>query len=625
VRFHRKADRSGTAGDAGDADGDSVDPADLEDSDDSEPRFSLSRIPVALRWVLVGLAVVVCLLGWFSFKAWQIDRALAQAEVDVGYLRIDVSSGRFTAFGPDADRLQRDATAASSASRDPVWRAASHLPLVGANLRAASIVSRALEHVVDGAIVPLSQTGSFQVIEAHDAGVGQLMTALDADTVPIANAVAAVDRASNDVNSVKTGSLLGFVSRHLVSAQVKLGRAAQQIRDLQRLAKVAPDLLGQHKPQNILLLFQTPAEQRGTGGLVGAWGELRSDKGKVTLEGFGSIDTLTKLPVAPAGVNPQIRAIYGPDVALPQNFNESASFPDAAQMFSASWTAGAGRGIVPDAVLSIDPVALGHMLSATGPVKTSSGLQVTAANAADLLLRKEYYTYPGSDQGPRVAFLADVTTAVFAKLTKPGYSVGAVGRKIAQNASEGRLAVWSPNRADEEQWVQLGVSGSLGTPAPGTVRLALNSLDGSKLGAYLTTHIAVTNTCTPGPQITMNFASTVPLDIPLYAGTHVAGLAVTTMRFAYSLYVSPSWGVRSITVAGQKSSFSADREGGWEVLRGVVEIPRASFRLVAVQLVAGPAASSVSTVITMPQAADVVTHIEPNVTGETACPAQPNG
>jgi Protein of unknown function (DUF4012) len=613
VRFHRKA-----------YDGYSDDP-DLEDSDDSEPRFSLARVPVAVRWILVGAAVVVCLLGWFSFKAWQIDRALGKAEVDVGYLRVDLSAGRFTAFGPDADRLQRDATAASSASHDPVWVAASHLPWLGGNLRAATVVSRALERVVDGAIVPLSRSDSFRVIEAKDAGIGQLMTALGQDAAPIASAVAAVDGANKDVASVKTGSLFGFVSRHVVSAQAKLSRAAQQIDDLQRLAKVAPNLLGQQTPQNILLLFQTPAEERGTEGLVGAWGELRADKGKVTLEEFGSIDTLTKLPVAPAGVNPQIRAVYGPDVELPQNFNESASFPDAAQMFSASWTAGAGHGVIPDAVLSIDPVALGHMLSATGPVKTSTGLQVTAANAAELLLRQEYYTYPGSDQAPRVAFLGDVTTAVFAKLTKPGYSVGAVGRKIAQSVSEGRLTIWSPKPADEEQWVQLGVSGALGTPTDGTVRLALNSLDGSKLGAYLTTRISVTNSCTPGPQVAITFTSTAPLDIPLYAGTHVAGLDVTTMRLAYSLYVSLSWGVRSITVAGQKSVFSADKEGGWEVLRGTVDIPRASFRIVAVQLEAGLHASSVTTVIATPQAADVVTNIAPNVAGGSACPAPPNG
>ena len=345
-----------------------------------------------------------------------------------------------------------------------------------------------------------------------------MLTALGQDSASIAAAVTAVDKANADVAALHTGGLLGFVRRRVVSAQLKLTRASTQVQDLSALSTVAPALLGQDKPRTILLMFQTPAEERGTGGVVGAWGELRTDKGAISLLDFGSNESFAKLPVPLAGVSRDISADYGSDTSLPQNFNLSASFPDAAQLFSASWTNRGGQGVVPDAVVSIDPVALGHMLSAIGPVKTSNGTELNATNAADILQKKEYYTFPGADQAPRIAFLGEVTRAVFARMTKPGYAVGALARKIAQSAGTGDLEVWSADPTAEAKWVQMGVGGNLGSPtapdAANTVRLALNSLDASKLGAYLTTTFTSTNVCNPGPLLTITLRSTAPLDIP---------------------------------------------------------------------------------------------------------------
>lgn len=604
-----------------DSDADEEPPYFPDDDDGGRWRFR------PITWVAIGvLTLIVLAIAWTGLKAWEIDHGLAHAERDVAFLKADLGAGRFSAFGPDTDRLQRDATSASSASHDPFWELTSHLPFVGANARAASVVSRSLNHVVQGALVPLNQSNTFGVISADNAGVANLMSALGTDTAPIAQAVAAIDKANRDIQTLHVGSLWNFVGRKVTSAQQKISKADTQIQDLSRLATVTPTLLGQERPQTLLLLFQTPAEERGTGGLVGAWGELRTDKGSVSLLDFGSLDSLAKVQTVPAGVNPEIATTYGNVIQVPQNFNVSASFPDAAQIFSTSWTTGPGHGVVPDAVLSIDPVALGHLLSATGPVKTASGLQLNASNAVDILLRQEYYTFPGTDQGPRVAFLGEVTRAVFAKLTKPGYSVGALGRKIAQSAGDGDLLVWSATPADQRQWVKLRVSGDLGSPTTaagmGTVRLALNSLDGSKLGAYLTTTVDVTNTCTAGTTMKVTFRSEAPADIPFYAGTHVTGLVSTTMRLGYSLYVPPNLGVASITIGGTPTTFTSDHEGGWRLLRGSLDIPRQSSRVVTVQLTSATPGGQLSTVVVQPEAAPVTPHIVGAVTtnGSTCTP-----
>jgi hypothetical protein len=581
-------------------------------------------------WAIAGVVLLlVCVVGWTGFKAWQLDRSISRAEVDVSFLRLDLGSGRFGAFAPDAARLQTDATAASSTSHDPVWVGVSHIPFLGRNLRAASVVAQSLSRIVNGALVPLSTSHTFTTAASNNAGVSNLLTALGEDSGSIAAAVAAVNKANADVAALHTGGLLGFVRRRVISAQAKLNRASTQVTDLSALSTVAPALLGQDKPRTILLMFQTPAEERGTGGLIGAWGELHTDKGAISLIAFGSLDSLAKVPVPPPGVASDFSAIYGPDIALPQNFNLSASFPDAAQIFSKSWTTGPGLGAVPDAVVSIDPVALGHMLSAIGPVKTSNGTELTATNASDILQKQEYYTFPGADQAPRIAFLGEVTRAVFAKMTKPGYAVGALARKIAQSAGTGDLEVWSADPTAEAKWVEMGVGGELGSPttpdAASSVRFTLNSLDGSKLGAYLATSVTSTNVCNPGPLLTITLRSTAPLDIPWYAGTHLTGLDITTMRVSYSLYLAPGWGVKSISAGGQPSAFSAQMEGGWRLIRGVIDVPRATTRIIAVQLSEGNGTSEITKILPEPEASPVVTAVQGNVTDGTVCTAQPNG
>jgi hypothetical protein len=153
----------------------------------------------------------------------------------------------------------------------------------------------------------------------------------------------------------------------------------------------------------------------------------------------------------------------------------------------------------------------------------------------------------------------------------------------------------------------------------------LNSLDGSKLGAYLTTSFTATNVCNPGPLLTITLRSAAPTDIPWYAGTHLAGLDITTMRLSYSLYLAPGWAVKSISAAGQPSAFSSQMEGGWRLIRGVIDVPRTTTRIVAVQLAAGAGTSEITKISTEPEASTVATSVQGNVTAGTACTAQPNG
>jgi hypothetical protein len=302
----------------------------------------------------------------------------------------------------------------------------------------------------------------------------------------------------------------------------------------------------------------------------------------------------------------------------PQNLNLSASFPDAAKLFSAAWSAGPGNGVQPDGVVSIDPVALGDLLSVLGSVTTSNGFTLTSSNAADVLLRKQYYTYAGVDQAPRVAFLGQVTTAVFARVTKGDYPPAALGRRLAKGVAEGRILVWSADPANESAWQSLGAAGELGEPAPELVRFALNSLDGSKLGAYLHTSVLAAACGSAAAQLNFTFTSDAPADLPWYAGTHISGVSATTMKLGYSLYIAPQWGISRIAIDGKRQGFTSATEAGWRLVRGTVEIRPGTTVKLAIQLTGARGVPALRSVVVEPQAHEVPTHVASDVGGASA-------
>ena len=82
------------------------------------------------------------------------------------------------------------------------------------------------------------------------------------------------------------------------------------------------------------------------------------------------------------------------------------------------------------------------------------------------------------------------------------------------------------------------------------------------------------------------------------------------MKLGYSLYLAPVWGVKSISAAGKPLAFSAQTEGGWRLIRGVIEVPRTSTRIVAVQLVASAGATEITKILTEPEASQVATSVQ---------------
>ncbi len=181
---------------------------------------------------------------------------------------------------------------------------------------------------------------------------------------------------------------------------------------------------------------------------------------------------------------------------------------------------GRSRSATPiDGVASIDPVALSHLLAASGPVDLPTGDQLTADNAASLLLNEVYFRY--SDPQDQDAFFAAAAAAVFQRLTATS-DVRALADAALRAIDEGRI-LYAPG--DARQRELLAGTRILGaypdTNADVTLLAAyVNDITEGKLDYYLGTAISVeSDLCTTSgaPTFVQNVtlaSSLDPADVP---------------------------------------------------------------------------------------------------------------
>jgi len=126
-------------------------------------------------------------------------------------------------------------------------------------------------------------------------------------------------------------------------------------------------MMGADGSRDYFMGFQTNAEARRTGGLLGGFGVLHFDNGKFTVDELGANAELDK-PFTPIDLGGEYNEQYGftnPTTDF-HNSNLSSHFPYAAQIWKSMWTQQTGVDV--DGVVAIDPVALSYILGAVGPV-----------------------------------------------------------------------------------------------------------------------------------------------------------------------------------------------------------------------------------------------------------------
>jgi hypothetical protein len=386
-----------------------------------------------------------------------------------------------------ASRAFADAAAAfarSGASLDePIGRISSLIPILGRNVDVADQLARA------GLAFSLAGRDLSSALSRLPNGIGTL--APHDGSIPVEEIARFADVLSTEEDAV-TGALGGLerspdsllfppVANARNDAIEAVRSASQTLSTLSDLSGALPSFAGSSGLRRYFFGAATPAEQRGTGGLVGAYSILTLQDGALRFSRFRATNTLTDL--APGKVpppNPDYRRNYDQygGAGNWQNMNMTPDFPSAARAVEATYRLDTGHDL--DGVIVADPSALQLLLHVTGPTKIP--FLGTRVSAADVVAFTEYRAYSlFKTAAVRKRVLGEVAAGVVDRFLRiPGHGLERL-RALAAATQQGHLLIYADDSQMESALERAGVGGSMTVPPGDMLSVVVNSASGSKV------------------------------------------------------------------------------------------------------------------------------------------------
>ncbi|HEY0870242.1 MAG TPA: DUF4012 domain-containing protein, partial [Acidothermaceae bacterium] len=555
---------------------------------------------MALRIALVLFVLLIAAAAWVAYNGMRAKSDLLRAADDVAVLQHQAESGDVAGERTSLANLQREAHAARTETRGPIWALARSTPLVGGNASAVATVASAVDDLAQHALPSLvgaSETLDLQQIAPHDGRID--LAPIQHAAPAILGAASAVQRVRDQVAGISTSGLLPVVRTSVLRLQGDLDKAVTTTSNAARAVTLLPPMLGADGARTYALLFLNNAEVRATGGIAGSWAIVHVENGGVAIVRQGSAgdvnNHLTGVPVPPdvAAIYTNRPGTFFQDVDMSPSFPTDAAL--ASEMFHQAY------GIQVDGVISTDPVALAGLLSATGPVKLPLGGSLTASNAVSLLLSQVYANIQNPAQED--AYFAQAAYAVFAALSAGQGDARATIKSLADAAGAGRLTVWSQHPAEENLLAGTALEGAMPSNEPAgnpTVGVFLNDGTGAKLDYYLREDVAVAPAAScPARRIAFHvrvtLTSTVPADaagLPAYVK---GGASAGTMR-SQVVFAAPIGGsIVSASVDGVRTSIGSGVESGRSEGVVFVDLAPGAEKTIDVELVTASLSSKLRT------------------------------
>ena len=291
---------------------------------------------------------------------------------------------------------------------------------------------------------------------------------------------------------------LRVADTRLDSFRKDLDAAIPEADRAQRALDVAPGLLGGSGTRRYLVLFGNPSETHGLGGFIGAWAELDTTDGKLTLTRHGKMGELndaTDWHTRKITGQPEYLRRYGylQPARFLQNMSASPDFPTVSDVAEQLYPQAGGTKV--DGVLYVDPYALAALLELTGPV-TADGVSVplTSKNAADFLLHGQYLATPNPND--RSDVLSNAAEATFKALTTRKLpTISAITDTLSPLVHQRRLLMTSTETDANRYLASIGLTGAFPAASGGDL-FSVRTSNGSANKADYYLHV------TPGYGVT---------------------------------------------------------------------------------------------------------------------------
>jgi hypothetical protein len=562
------------------------------------------RWVIASSWLAAIAVLAIASVAWLGSRATIIKNELEATTQLIPVLKDNIASDKPQEASATADQLRSHTAAAREAAGDPLWTLASAVPILGANFSAIAEVARSADDVAALGVAPL-----VKVFDSLDWN-SLLPNSTGTDLAPIQKASPSVSAAAHAVRAsaerldrIDASSLLPQVAEPLTRAREQLQTVTGALDVAANAAQVAPGMLGNDSPRNYLLMIQNNAEARASGGIPGALAVLTLDHGKLTLGAQGSASGLGVMsPALP--VDAEQQQIYSERLGeYMQDVNLTPDFPTAASTAQAMWEKKTGQHV--DGVISLDPVALGYVLDATGPVKiTSPGLitlagrglptELNGKNVVPTLLSDVYAKI--AQPQLQDAYFAGVAQEIFGALSSGKGDAKGLIDGITRGTSEGRILVWSGASAEQAVIAKYPLSGSIGGPSvsPAQFGVYFNDGTGAKMDYYVKRTVRLVEECTRDDygqvKVRITSTNTAPANaatsLPAYVtGGGSFGVPAGTVQTNVVAYGPVQANVETAIVDGKKASFGANRHANRPV--GTVTVSLAPGQSSTVELTFG--------------------------------------
>lgn len=525
-----------------------------------------------LRRILAGLGVVLLVtLLWVGVRLLLVRGHLEQARRDVAAAREEVRAGHVE-LALERARAAGAATAATRGlHRDPVWWLGRHLPLIGSTLVTTEGLADAADDLATSVLPPLAEAADDvrgERIRLPDGGFD--LTRVRSAGARLAEAQRVLQATMARVQALPAVVLLGPVGTARDQLLAELRPLEQELNRAGVATRLAPAMLGADGPRRYFLALQNTAEARGSGGIIGAYGVVVADRGRLSLVKAGGdrdlVDQDTSATPFPADLERRWGS-FGV-TSIWRNANLSPHWPWASQVLQALYSKAYGERL--DGVIGLDPAAAGYVLDATGPVRLADGTELTGANLTTFVQQTLYARYP--DSGARQAVLTEIQKAIFGALLRggdPGGLLSALGRA----SGEGRLLVASADPAEQALLEGTSLGGAVPEEAGPYGALVLTNSSGDKLDFYLDRDVAWDAEACGGPRRTVTLTASLTSNAPSSGlPPYVAGgetinrvVPVGSLQEYVSVYGTPGGRLLSATVDGQEAVVVQDTERGHPV------------------------------------------------------------
>jgi len=420
--------------------------------------------------ILYAVIRVVLMVVSLQGTLGEVDNLRAAAQnKDLAALSVSI--------GKAADAIEM----ADASAKDPLVQLFSNTPIVGNDIKAASIVAS------DGRMVLLAaEEVSLVASQLLKADIGKKPLTDSTLVASLRDGMSQLDSAVQNLNTRLQGvdeTQLHFgLDERIKSAKETVSAFATATSRLTPLVQVGTTVLEQTGKKRWFVSIQNLAELRGTGGINGGFAVITTDNGKLKLEKYGSNKVLLNSGRIDFSSYPEeLRDLWGVDFSDWRDINASAHAPYGAQLFAEGWEQLSGKKV--DGVIYIGQGIVSQISGAIGPIETR-GVTVDKDNAVDFFAKDIYARFTKVKDKDDV--VGELAKQMFQKLLSGKVSGSGLFAAAAADNTGDRLMAWSRDKSTQQIFSKYQVAGEVPTGFGPNVLVTLNNAGGNKLDAYTT-------------------------------------------------------------------------------------------------------------------------------------------